>query len=443
MDTSPRLALPFLLPNQAQKHVTHNEALQRLDALVQLTVQDRDLGAPPAAPEEGSCWIVAAGASGDWAGHEGKIAAWQDAAWAFVAPQTGWRAFVADEDLICVWSGSGWSEILQNLSRLGIGTEADMATPFSAKLNKVLWAAQYDAEGGDGNLHYTLNKEAPGKNLSLLMQTDWSGRAEIGLTGDDDLHVKVSEDGASWTEALKIGRSDGRVRFPQGVVHEVTGLPVAQYLPAPVEEIWRLDSSRPAIPRTFTLASASGTTLTLDSADVAQIYSNGMRDNVAVRVWNMSKSPAEAAWVDWNLSSTDMRVTDAAHIAGWMAGDTLRLGDPNPTGSNVLEMVALDISGYLQNQLGAIFPQKGVMLGLFITSSDGVASLSFSADGSGGSAFGGNSLTDGSRNAMTLPIPTTEPSPISSSNLVFVREQLETGTTDLTITFARVLGVYI
>jgi hypothetical protein len=106
-------------------------------------------------------------------------------------------------------------------------------------------------------------------------------------------------------------------------------------------------------------------------------------------------------------------------------------------------MVALDISGYLQNQLGAVFPQKGVMLGLFITSSDGVASLSFSADGSGGSAFGGNSLTDGSRNAMTLPIPTTEPSPISSSNLVFVREQLETGTTDLTITFARVLGVYI
>ena len=34
MDQTSRLALPYLLPNQAQKHVTHNEALRRLDALV-------------------------------------------------------------------------------------------------------------------------------------------------------------------------------------------------------------------------------------------------------------------------------------------------------------------------------------------------------------------------------------------------------------------------
>lgn len=37
-DKTPNLALPFILPAQAQKHVTHNEALQRLDALVQLVV---------------------------------------------------------------------------------------------------------------------------------------------------------------------------------------------------------------------------------------------------------------------------------------------------------------------------------------------------------------------------------------------------------------------
>ena len=33
-DTSSNLKLPFILPSQAQKHVTHNEALQILDALV-------------------------------------------------------------------------------------------------------------------------------------------------------------------------------------------------------------------------------------------------------------------------------------------------------------------------------------------------------------------------------------------------------------------------
>ena len=37
--TSPRLALPFIQPSQAQKHVTHNEALQLLDAVVQLRIR--------------------------------------------------------------------------------------------------------------------------------------------------------------------------------------------------------------------------------------------------------------------------------------------------------------------------------------------------------------------------------------------------------------------
>tara|TARA_R110001606_G_scaffold41966_1_gene112736 strand:- start:80 stop:553 length:474 start_codon:yes stop_codon:yes gene_type:complete len=88
-----------------------------------------------------------------------------------------------------------------------------------------------------------------------------------------------------------------------------------------------------------------------------------MRGNVAVRVWNTSKSPAEVAWVNWNHSATELQVTDAAHIAGWSAGEVLRFGDPNPTGSNVLDLVALDISGYLQAQLGAVFPQAGVIWG--------------------------------------------------------------------------------
>jgi hypothetical protein len=104
---------------------------------------------------------------------------------------------------------------------------------------------------------------------------------------------------------------------------------------------------------------------------------------------------------------------------------------------------ALDISGYLANQLGAVFPQKGVMLGLYVTSSDGVASVSLSADGSSGSAFGGNSLSNGARNTMAMPLPTSAPSPISDSNLVFLREDLSSGASDLTVTFARVLGVYV
>ena len=447
MDQSPRLALPYLLPGQAQKHVTHNEALQLLDALVQLTVLDRDLAVPPVSPEEGACWLVGAGASAEWLGHDDEIAAFQDGAWIFIPPDIGWRIYIVDEDVVCVWTGSMWrqismSDVLQNLSRLGIGTQADATNPFAAKLNSALWTARFEAEGGDGHLRYILNKEASAKTLSLLMQTGWSGRAEFGLTGDDDLHVKVSADGTNWTEALVVDHADGRARFPAGISHTETGLDVTQYIPAPVQEIWRLDTSRPATPRTYSINAVSGTVLTLSTSQVSEIYSTGMQGNVAVRIWNTSKSPAEAAWVDWNLSASELQVTDASDIAGWLAGETLQLGDPNPTGANTLNMVALDISGYLFNQLGAVFPQKGLMLGLFIKSSDGIAALSLSATGASGSAFGGNSFSDGGRNAMAMPMPTHVASPISNSNLLFLREEVMSGASDLTIVFARVLGVY-
>ena len=67
-DTSTHLLLPYLLASQARKHGTHNEALRPLDGLVQLAVLDRDLTAPPASPADGDHYIVASGATGDWAG---------------------------------------------------------------------------------------------------------------------------------------------------------------------------------------------------------------------------------------------------------------------------------------------------------------------------------------------------------------------------------------
>jgi hypothetical protein len=70
------------------------------------------------------------------------------------------------------------------------------------------------AEGGDGHLRCKMSKESAGKTLSLLLQDSYSGRAEIGLTGDDDLHVKVSPDGTTWFEAIVIDRATGRLGFP-------------------------------------------------------------------------------------------------------------------------------------------------------------------------------------------------------------------------------------
>jgi hypothetical protein len=217
--TTPNLALPELAASQAQKHVTVNEALNALDALVQLAVLDRDLAAPPPAPAEGQRWLVAAGATGAWAGHDNEIAAWQDGAWTFFSPNVGWLAYVVDEGALLAFTGSGWVDAiaalmsLNNMTLLGIGTTADATNPFSAKLNNALWTAKAAAEGGTGDLRYKMSKESAADTLSILLQTAFSGRAELGLTGDDDFHLKVSGDGAAWTEALAVDRTSGGIRF--------------------------------------------------------------------------------------------------------------------------------------------------------------------------------------------------------------------------------------
>lgn len=236
-ETTPNLALPEIAAAQAQKHVTHNEALRALDAIVHLAVLDRDLVSPPETPAEGQRWLVGAPAADDWTGHDDEIAAWQDGGWHFYPPHVGWLAYVMDEAALVAWSGSAWEPALdllsgatelQNMALLGVGTTADETNPFSAKLNNALWVARTEAEGGDGDLRYKLSKESEGKTLSLLFQDDFSGRAEIGLTGDDDFHFKVSDDGTTWREAIVIDKGTGQVSFPQGGASSDLELTVAE-----------------------------------------------------------------------------------------------------------------------------------------------------------------------------------------------------------------------
>lgn len=103
---TPNLALPYIEAAQAQKHVTHNDALSLLDALVQLAALDRDLTAPPSSPSNGQRYIIAASPSGAWSGHAGHVAAWQDGAWLFTTPRTGFLAYVVDEAAFVLWNGS-------------------------------------------------------------------------------------------------------------------------------------------------------------------------------------------------------------------------------------------------------------------------------------------------------------------------------------------------
>lgn len=220
-DTTALLALPFIAANQAQKHVTHNEALLALDALVQMAAQDRDLAVPPVSPSEGERYIVAAGASGAWAGKENQIAIWQDGVWAFHAPQEGWLCWLSDEDGLVVWSGSAWTQAvsggggasLNPAALVGVNATADATNKLSVKSDAVLFSHD-DAAPGTGDMRLTLNKSASAKTASVVFQDGFSGRAEFGLAGDDNWHVKVSADGATWKEAIVVDRVTGEVSMP-------------------------------------------------------------------------------------------------------------------------------------------------------------------------------------------------------------------------------------
>jgi len=225
MPETSNLELRLVEAAQAQKHVTVNEALLALDALVQLAVASRSRTAPPPNPAEGERYIPAADATEAWSGRAGQIAAWTDGAWAFFAPRPGWLAFAVEEGRLLAFDGSAWIEALsappstlQDLELLGIGTSADAANPFSAKLNKALWTARTAAEGGDGDLRYTLNKEQPTDVLSILLQSGFSARAELGLIGSEDLVLRVSPDGTTFQNVLSVDRSSGQALFDKGAM---------------------------------------------------------------------------------------------------------------------------------------------------------------------------------------------------------------------------------
>lgn len=227
MSNTPNLKMPWLLAAQAQKHVTHNDALRALDAVVQLSALDRDLTAPPGSPQDGDRYIVAASATGSWAGKDGQIAAFQDNAWMFHAPLEGWLCWVADEDLLLVFDGTGWSPVsgggsVNPAPLVGVNTTADNSNRLSVKSDAVLFSHD-DITPGSGDIRHKLNKDMDTGTASVLFQTGFSGRAEMGLTGDDDFHFKVSADGTTWNEALTLDRTTARPVFPQGLgtVHGV------------------------------------------------------------------------------------------------------------------------------------------------------------------------------------------------------------------------------
>ncbi|PHR94039.1 MAG: ribonuclease III [Robiginitomaculum sp.] len=212
MDNSPNLSLPYIMPAQAQKHVTHNEAIRKLDALTQLSVINRSLNTAPSSPVNGARYIVASMPTTDWETHEDEIAVYEDNGWAFITPQTGWLAWVEADENFVVWNTNAWEDIyapdIQNIPFIGINATADATNRLSINAPAIL----LNHEGAGHQLK--INKNTPSDTASLLFQSGFSGHAEMGLTGDNNLHFKVSEDGSNWHNSFEIENHTGHLITP-------------------------------------------------------------------------------------------------------------------------------------------------------------------------------------------------------------------------------------
>ena len=224
MADTPNLGLPLIAASQAQKHVTHNEALQLLDAAVQL-VAINFLTAPPGSPSEGDRYIIQAPATGAWSGKAGQIAVYTSGGWVYIVPSQGWQAYLLSDTTPYRYNGSSWvaeasvtsgtltdASVNARFNRVGIGNAtADASNRLSINSPQVLFN-----HAGAG-MQATLNKNAAGDDAGFIFQDNWSTRALFGLLGSNDFTMKVSPNGSSFYDGIIIDQSSGKVQFPNGM----------------------------------------------------------------------------------------------------------------------------------------------------------------------------------------------------------------------------------
>jgi len=202
MSNSPRIGLPYLDAAQAQKHVTVNEALARLDAVAAGRVETMTLTSPPAAPAEGEAHIVGAGAGGDWTGQDGTVAVFLNGGWDFIAPWAGCRLWVAGDTGVAVYDGTDWQLASQPTSPGGALTARRLV-----EIDHSL------AAGSTSETTAFIPDKAIvlGVTARVLQQITGATSWSLGVTGSPDRYGSGFDTGAN------------------AYAHGVTGSPLAYY----------------------------------------------------------------------------------------------------------------------------------------------------------------------------------------------------------------------
>ncbi|MBA1147416.1 DUF2793 domain-containing protein [Ectothiorhodospiraceae bacterium WFHF3C12] len=217
--TTDIFALPEIQESQASKHVTHNEALRQLEALL-ARVASR--AAPePGSPSSGDVYIVPGGASGAaWSGHDDEIAHFYGGAWHFYPPIPGLSVWVVDEARpVRYVTGQGWVE---DLARPRLPTRSVSAnyTVQTADEGHVLLV---DTSGGPVTVSLPAASSRGGLTVAIVKASSdgnavtvspdgsdtvrWQSSTQIAAQGDGTLIV--SDGAANWVAVGGGGSAGG------------------------------------------------------------------------------------------------------------------------------------------------------------------------------------------------------------------------------------------
>ncbi len=237
-DTTSNLALPVLAAAQAQKHVTLNEALIRLDALVQASAISRTIASEPASPADGALYILPAGKTGaHWSGmSNGALAVYQDGVWDQIQPREGWLVFVRDTDSFVWFTGAAWQSFSPSDGRVvgEITNFAGAAAPalwllcYGQAISRTTYAALFAAIGtafgaGDGSTTFNVpdlrgrvvaGKDNMGGVAASRLSNSGTGNPGIdgttlGASGGVDRHALTSDQMPTHIHVEKLFQGNG------------------------------------------------------------------------------------------------------------------------------------------------------------------------------------------------------------------------------------------
>lgn len=199
MENSLRLGLPFIQASQAQKHLPHNAAIQKLDQITHLSVISSDYSDPPSAPQEGEQYLVPPGNVDQWAGDSDQIAIYEGAGWLFVTPKAGWRVWDQGAEALKVFDGTSWQTI----------SGGDIA-------NYDFGQRDFYIQAADSLTTYymSLAKSNVAQKLGFVLSSPDNTQAILELDDASNLRLVTRNKSGEYTDQLKIDIENGAMEFP-------------------------------------------------------------------------------------------------------------------------------------------------------------------------------------------------------------------------------------